>query len=94
MVMTHAMILKRYDPRVEYFNSVIDYLKDNGLIEAFRQKHFPLKNMKDTEETVEEPLVLEHFVVPFIFLACGLILATTKVLAETLCNSKTDSRIN
>ncbi len=94
MVMTHAMIFKRYDPRMEYFNSVIDYLKDNGLIEAFRQKHFPSKSIKDTEETVEEPLVLEHFVVPFIFLACGLTFATIKLLAETLCYRKSESRLN
>ncbi len=92
--MTHAMILKRYDPRVEYFNSVIDYLKDNGLIEAFRQKHFPSKGIKDTEENIEEPLVLEHFVVPLIFLGCGLTLATIKILAETLCYSKVDSRLH
>ncbi len=86
--MTNAMILKKYDPRVEYFNSVIDYLKDNGLIEAFRQKHFPSKTMKDAEETPEEPLLFEHFVVPFLFLACGLTLATINILTETLSFAK------
>ncbi len=78
--MTHAMVLKKYDPRVDYFNTAIDHLKDSGLMEAFSQKHF--QNMKDPEETLEEPLVLEHFLVPFIFLACGLSLATMKLLTE------------
>ncbi len=83
MRLTHAMIFKKYDPRVQYFNSVIDHLKDCGLFEAFSQKHFPSKGTKDAEQTVEEPLTLEHFVVPYILLACGLALATMTICAET-----------
>ncbi len=56
-----GMVFQKFDPRVDYLDYVIRYIRDTGLIHRYFNKYLPPKNIKEHKEHVEEPLVLAHF---------------------------------
>ncbi len=56
-----GLVFQRFDPRVDYLDYVIRYVRDTGLIDYYFYKYLPAKNMKEHKVYVEEPLILAHF---------------------------------
>ncbi len=69
------MLFQKYDPRIEYFNQVIDTARDNGLIDHYLGKDMPAKNMKEAVIISNDALVLEHLLLPLILSTTGLLVA-------------------
>ncbi len=76
------MFFRRYDSRARYFDYVIDWLKDTGLMDFFHKRYMLFENIKEHVEVEEEKLVLEHFLVPTVFGATGLLLGAVALAVE------------
>ncbi len=76
------MIFQKSDPRVLYFDQVIDVARDAGLVEHYFAKWTAPKNMRHTVDVHEEPLVAEHFYLPCFIGGCTMTLALISFLME------------
>ncbi len=79
-----GMLFKKYDFRVQYLNQVITKIRDTGVIEHYFERWEDAKNMKDHVEYVEEPLLVNHFVVSGVGLSGGLFLSFLLFVKEVL----------
>ncbi len=74
--MTHGMVFQKYDPRPRHLNPVIDAIRDCGIMDRFFSKWISPKGMKDSVADAtaggEEPLVNEHFYLPYALLIGGM----------------------
>ncbi len=71
-----------YDPRISFFNPVIDAMTETGIIIHFFDKYFPQKGIKEHENVTEEKLTYEHFLIPYVFLMCMLSICIAIILME------------
>ncbi len=81
------MVFQKYDPRIQYFNTVIDIARDCGLVDYFFGKEMPPKNLKEPMSKKENALVLEHFQLPLIISAASITVALVIFICEKLCNA-------
>ncbi len=83
------MLFQKYDPRIEYFNKVIDTARDNGLIDYYLGKDMPAKNMKEPVTVRNSALVLEHLLLPLILSTTCLIVALLTFAIECFSSLQT-----
>ncbi len=84
------MYFQNYDFRVQYFDDMIDKIRDTGVIDYFFNKWQSPKNMKDRVELADEPLVIEHFLLSTIIWSVGLglslVLFSREINCGRICN--------
>ncbi len=78
------MLFQKYDPRAEYFDPVLDRIRDGGLMDSFFSKWRPLKNMREDTEVKNRPLVIEHFFIPGMMTVAGVVMAAVAFAVEYL----------
>ncbi len=82
-----GMLFKRYDFRVQYLNPVMINMRDTGIIDHYFNQWKSPKNMKEHVEYVEEPLLINHFLVSGIGWSAGLTLSLFLFMKELLAQS-------
>ncbi len=82
------MFFRRYDRRARYFDLVINWLVAAGLTDYFYKRRMPYKDIREQVEVAEEKLVLEHFFLPMVFGATGLLLGAVALAVEFLSFSR------
>ncbi len=90
-----GLFFQSHDPRVEYFDVVINWMTDSGIIDGLFRKVLPFAGLKYQEKVEENPLILEHFVLSMIAALAGLVIATVSFAAELgkTCSSKKVRRL-
>ncbi len=69
----YAMLFKRYDPRVSYFDSVIMRMTDSGVKDYLFRRALPFRDMKDAAPPImEEKMYLELFILVFAIASVGI----------------------
>lgn len=76
------MFFRRYDRRAKYFDQVISWLIDTGLTDYFQKRSMPYKEIKEQVEVTEEKLVMEHFFLPMVFGATGVLVGAVALVVE------------
>ncbi len=84
----YSMFFRRYDRRARYFDHVIDWLKDTGLIDYYHKRYLLFENIKEQAAVDEEKLVLEHFLLPMVFGATGLTVGAVILAVELYHNQR------
>ncbi len=69
-----GMLFQSFDPRVQYFDAVIQQITDTGIIDGYFRKALPYANLIYQENVEEHPLILEHFAISMIVCLVGLFL--------------------
>ncbi len=88
---SHSMIFQKTDPRVRYFDLVIDVARDAGLVEHYFAKWTAPKNMRPNVDVREVALVAEHFFLPCFVGGCTMTLAMIVFLVELHMKSRIQS---
>ncbi len=82
MVLSMGMFFQSHDPRVEYFDLMIGWMTDSGIIDGLFRKHLPFAGLKYQEGMEEHPLILEHFAISLFTALGGLLIAALYFAAE------------
>ncbi len=77
-----GMLFKKADYREQYFNEMIPKMYDSGLIDHTINKWKSPKGMNEKIILREEALVLEHLILPLIFLCGGICFSVVMFVAE------------
>ncbi len=84
----YGIFFRKFDPRIDFFNLVIDAFTEAGIIDRFFDKYFPHKGIKEHENVTEEKLTIEHFLIPNIFLVSMLSISMAAMMMEVCCKTK------
>ncbi len=79
------MALPKHDPSVEYFNPVIEIMKDTGIVDHFFRKANPYSGLNHIRPLVEEKMRVDHLTVPVVFVSAASILALLVFVGEKVC---------
>ncbi len=77
------MLFQKYDPYVPYVDKVVSSLKDGGIVEQMFTRVLPYRDMKDHVKFVEEKIIVQHVLLPIIFLLVGNFLGLVTLIGET-----------
>ncbi len=81
------MNFQKYDPRVRYFNVIIEAMKDTGIMDYIFRYSDPYVDIPYVRPIVEEKLHLEHCYLPLAFVASGMLIGTAVFTSEK-CSSR------
>ncbi len=77
-----GLFFAKYDPRVEYFDVIIDRMTDGGVTDCLFRKALPFAGLKYREDDKERPLILQHFAISLFAAAGGVVLAGVALAVE------------
>ncbi len=77
-----ALFFQKYDPRADYFDSLIGLMLECGIKDYLMRRALPYRDMKERKEYKEERLILEHFYLMYIVGMAGMTLAIIAFMAE------------
>ncbi len=89
-----GLFFKKGDFRATYLDPTITRIRDAGLLDYFMYKWRPYKGLRDQVKITEQPLFLEHLVLPMGILSGGLILALISFGGEKRCVLKSVMKLN
>ncbi len=77
-----ALFFQKYDPRADYFDSLIGLMLECGIKDYLMRRALPYRDMKERKEYKEERLILEHFYLIYIVGMAGMTLAILAFMVE------------
>ena len=81
-MMGHSMMFQAFDPRADYFNQPLHWLKDTGVIDGYFDKYVPLGNKGEVGQSQEEALAMVHILLPLVFAVSALLLSSCRFAWE------------
>ncbi len=79
-----VMLFQKYDPYLSYVDKVMIWLKDGGIIEKIYNQVLPDRDKKEHWQFEEEKIIIQHILLPILFLSVGSCLALISFLVEVL----------
>ncbi len=77
------MLFQKYDPYLPYVDKVMIWLKDSGIVEQMFNQVLPHKGMKEHVQLEEKKIIIQHILLPIIFLCVGSCLSLISFIVET-----------
>ncbi len=89
-----GFFFRKFDPRIVFFDHVIQVLTEAGTMGHLANKYMPQGHIKEHEAVSDDKLTLEHFLIPNIFLMCMLSTSLVTLIAEFCYNSNNNNNNN